>query len=120
MKMVTKRQAQVGDLLMQTIAELILRRVKDPRVEGITITGVDVSMDLKVAHVFFCMLNSERKVQAKEGLDSAAGFIRHELGKNLHLKKIPELTFLYDASFDYGTKIDHLIDELEKDDSTDS
>jgi ribosome-binding factor A len=115
MKMVTKRQARVGDLLKQTIAELIQRKVKDPRVEGVTITGVDVSMDLKVGRVFFCIMDDEKKDQALKGLDSAAGYLRRELRKILRLKNVPTLSFAYDPSFEYGSKIDGILEELEKD-----
>ena len=120
MKLVTKRQARVGDLLKQTIAELIVRKVKDPRVEGVTITGVDVSMDLKVGRVFYCILNEERKAGAQQGLDSAAGYLRHELRKILRLKNVPELSFIYDASFDYGLKIDGILEDMEKDEESDT
>ncbi|HVN72872.1 MAG TPA: 30S ribosome-binding factor RbfA [Desulfomonilia bacterium] len=108
------RQARVGDLLMQTLAEVILRKVKDPRVEGITITGVDVSVDLKNARIFFCMMNSSKKDEAMEGLKSAAGFLRHELKKELSLKAVPSLYFSYDESFDYGSKIDGILESISK------
>ena len=120
MKLVTKRQARVGDLLKETIAELLQRRVKDPRVERITITGVDVSMDLKIGRVFYCMLDNEKKDEAQQGLDSAAGFLRHELRKILRIKNVPALSFIYDASFDYGSKIDVILDGIGKDEKPDS
>ena len=119
MKLVTKRQARVGDLLVRTIAELIQRKVKDPRVEGVTITGVDVSMDLKIGRVFFCIINEDRKDQAQQGLDSAAGYLRHELRKILHLKNVPVLSFQYDSSFEYGSKIDGILEDMEKDEKSD-
>jgi len=114
MKIMSVRQARVGDLLMQTLAEVILRKVKDPRVEGITITGVDVSVDLKNARIFFCMMNSSKKDEAMEGLKSAAGFLRHELKKELSLKAVPSLYFSYDESFDYGSKIDGILESISK------
>jgi len=115
MKLLTKRQARVGDLLKQSIAELVQRKVKDPRVEGVTITGVDVSVDLRICRVFFCVFDPEKKEQAQQGLESTAGFIRHELRKELRLKHVPEISFDYDTSFDYGTKIDDLLERLDKD-----
>ena len=115
MKLLTKRQARVGDLLRQTIAELIQRKVKDPRVEGVTITGVDVSVDLRICRVFFCVFDAEKKDQAQLGLESTAGFIRHELRKELRLKHVPEIFFDYDTSFDYGSKIDNILERLDKD-----
>ncbi|HPS94186.1 MAG: 30S ribosome-binding factor RbfA [Syntrophaceae bacterium] len=120
MKIINIRQARVGDLIKETIAELLLRRVKDPRVEGITITGVEVSVDLKIGRVYFCMMDSSRKKEAQEGLESAAGFLRHELKKGLRLKSVPALFFAYDESFDYGTKIDVLLDQIGKHEKPDS
>ncbi|HNQ84739.1 MAG TPA: 30S ribosome-binding factor RbfA [Deltaproteobacteria bacterium] len=114
MKMLSIRQARVGDLIRQTVAELVQRRVKDPRVEGITITGADVSVDLKVGHIFFCVMDPSRKEEALEGLRSSAGFLRHELKKTLRLKTVPSLSFSYDESFDYGSKIDELLDHINK------
>lgn len=114
MKIVSIRQARVGDLIRQTVAELLQRRVKDPRVEGITITGVEVSLDLKVGHVFFCVMDPDRRDEAQEGLQSAAGFLRHELKKELRLKTVPVLSFLYDESFDYGSNIDRLLDRISR------
>lgn len=114
MKILSIRQARVGDLIRQTIAELLPRKVKDPRVEGITITGADVSVDLKVGRIFFCVMDPSRKDDALEGLKSAAGFLRHELKKALRLKTVPNLFFSYDESFDYGSKIDEILDHISK------
>ena len=120
MKLVTKRQARVGDLIKQTIAELVQRKVKDPRVDGVTITGVDVSVDLRVGHVFYCVLDPDRQQQAQQGLTSAAGFLRRELSRELRIKHIPELSFIYDESFYYGSKIDEILEKLEKYEKSDS
>ncbi len=120
MKILSVRQARVGDLLKQTIAEMILRRVKDPRVEGITITGVDVSVDLKNARIYFCVLDSSRKEEAMEGLKSATGFMRRELKKELSLRAVPSLFFSYDESFDYGSRIDGILETIGKHENQDS
>jgi ribosome-binding factor A len=120
MKLVSKRQARVGDLVKQTVAELIQRRVKDPRVDGVTITGAEVSVDLRVGHVFYCVLDPDRQEMAQQGLESAAGFLRRELSRELRIKHIPELSFIYDESFDYGSKIDRILENLEKNEEPDS
>ncbi|OPZ58795.1 MAG: Ribosome-binding factor A [Deltaproteobacteria bacterium ADurb.Bin510] len=114
MKRVSLRQARVGDQIRDSIAELLLRRVKDPRVEGVTITGVDVSVDLKEADVYYCVYDESRLDQVLDGLKSAEGFLRYELKKALKIRCIPELHFKFDQSFDYGLKIDKLLDGLEK------
>jgi len=113
MKLNTLRQARVGELLRETLAELLVRKVKDPRVSNVTLTGVEISMDLRVAHVFFCLRDVEQKNDALKGLKSAEGFFRHELKQLLDMKNIPILTFIYDDSFDYGAKIDIIFDKIE-------
>ena len=110
------RQARVGDLLRESLADLLLRKVKDPRVEEVTITGVEVSSDLKHAHVFFCVRDDEVKDAALQGLKSAEGFFRYELKSMLTIKTIPSLTFTYDTSFDYGSHIDEILDKIKAED----
>jgi ribosome-binding factor A len=112
MKIVSIRQARVGDLIRQSVAELLQRKIKDPRVEGVTITGADVSVDLKVGRVYYCLMDPARKDDALAGLQSAAGFLRHELKKILRLKTVPSLLFSYDESFDYGSRIDRILDSI--------
>jgi ribosome-binding factor A len=112
MKSPTLRQARVGDLLRETLADLLLRKVKDPRVSEVTITGVEVSADLKHAHVYFCVRDDEVKEAALQGLKSAEGFFRHELKHIIKIKTIPNLTFSYDTSFDYGSHIDEILDKI--------
>ena len=114
-----KRSDRVADLLQKEIADLVLRRVKDPRLANITITGVKISDDLKHARVFYCVMGGSEGEDAKKnaaaGLQKAKGFIRLELGRRLSLRYVPELGFDYDASFEYGDKIERLLKELHKD-----
>lgn len=112
MKVVSVRQARVGDLLARTISELIMRKVKDPRLDGVTITGAEVSVDMRIGHVFYCVLDTGRRESAQAGLDSAAGFLRKELARMLRMKNVPSLRFTYDSSFDYGARIDALLDSI--------
>jgi len=115
-----RRSDRVADQLHREIADLILRRVKDPRVANLTITGVDLSPDLKHARVFYCIMGGSTdenvKKNAVSGLDKAKGFIRQEIGKRLRLRYVPQFNFEYDISFDYGDKIERLLKELPKDD----
>jgi ribosome-binding factor A len=113
-----RRCDRVADVLRQEIAELIFRRVKDPRVNNVTVTGVDVSADLKNAKVYYCVMGVsevETKESTAEGLKKAKGFIRLELGKRLRMKSVPQLEFHYDTSFEYGDKIERLLKELHGD-----
>ena len=114
-----KRSDRVADLLHKEIAELVFRRVKDPRTANTTISGVEVSGDLKHARVFFCIMggsaDEDAKRNAGSGLEKAKGFIRMELGRRLSLRYVPQIEFEYDTSFEYGDKIERLLKELQKD-----
>jgi ribosome-binding factor A len=113
-----KRSDRIADQLHREIAELVMRRVKDPRVQAVTITGVEVSRDLQHANVFYCITGKpgdKEKETVAEGLNKAKGFIRQELGKRLTMKHLPQLSFRYDQSFDYGEKIERLLKEIQQD-----
>lgn len=114
-----KRSDRVADLIHKEIADLVFRRVKDPRLANITISGVKVSPDLKHARIYYCLMGmtpaEEVKNNAAAGLEKAKGFIRQELGRRLRLRYIPQLDFEYDTSFEYGDKIERLLRELHKD-----
>lgn len=108
-----KRPVQVGGLIQAEISELLVRKIKDPRLERITITGVEVTRDLKLARVYFSRFGSGEEIrQGLEGLERASGFIRRELGMRLQLRRVPELEFVPDSSFEYGERIDALLKDL--------
>jgi ribosome-binding factor A len=109
----SKRTVQVGGLIQKEISELLVRKIKDPRLEMVTITGVEVSPDLKLARVFFSRFGDSAEVQrGLEGLQSAAGFLKRELGQRLQLRRVPELEFTHDTSFEYGDRIESLLKDL--------
>ena len=113
-----KRADRVADLILKELAEVLLRKVKDPRLAGITLTGVEVSPDLRHATVFYSLIGEEdKKVEAAAGLESASGFVKRELGKRLQLKRMPDIVFSFDASLEYGTHIDRLLGELKESDN---
>lgn len=108
-----KRKDRVGDLLHHEISQLLLKEIKDPRIGFVTITGVEVSDDLKEAKVYYSVVGTEEeKKAAGKGLMSSAGFIRNELRKVLDLRYIPNLTFRFDSSIEYGDKIERLLKEI--------
>lgn len=91
--------------------------VKDPRVTGlVTVTGVDVTRDLRHAKVHVSILGSEQdKKQTMEGLQSVAGYLRAKLGRTLRLRVTPELDFKYDASIAHAARIDSLLEQIRTD-----
>lgn len=88
----------------------------------ITITGVEVSPDVSSAKVYFSAVGGDQsREEAKKGLQSAAGWLRHELGQVLRLRRTPELIFRYDESLERGERISNILNELGLgDDDTDT
>ena len=108
-----RRQRRVAELIHQEISLLIQRQVRDPRLGSITVTGVEVTQDLRLATIYVSVLGDDADVnQALAALKSAAGFFRHELGSTLTLRFIPELAFRLDKSLEQGLRIDQLLDSL--------
>jgi ribosome-binding factor A len=111
--MATRRQRQVAELLHQELSLLIQQRARDPRMGFVTVTEVEVSADLKVAHVYVSVLGSEEDAQQSlASLNHAAGFFRRELGASVSLRYLPELDFRLDSSLEQGMHIDQLLDSL--------
>jgi ribosome-binding factor A len=108
-----KRTIQVAGLLQKEISELLVRKAKDPRLEMVTITGVKISPDLKLARIYFSRFGSTEDLKkVMEGLQSSAGFLRRELGQRMKLRYVPELVFIHDTSFEYGDRIESLLKDL--------
>jgi ribosome-binding factor A len=110
-----KRSHRVGGLIRQVIGELLLRDLNDPRLESVTITGVEVTDDLKTATVFFSAMGIQAREEAStQGLKSAAAYIKKRLGRELRLRHVPDLFFKVDQSFDYGSRIDRLLQTVKE------
>ena len=93
------------------------RKYRDPRVQGVTITDVQMLGDLSVAKVYYTILSNlaSDNQKAQIGLEKATGTIKRELGRNLKLYKIPDLTFRQKTkSIEYGNKIDEMLRNLDK------
>jgi len=115
-----KRSQRVRDLLREEIADIIFFKVKDPRIGFLTVTGVDVTDDLKIAIVYVSILKEEEKQSTLDILQAAKSFIRTELSKRLKMKFIPSIDFRLDTSIEYGNRIDQLLGEIRKKDEDSS
>src|SRR4030043_2473986 len=109
-----KRSQRVGDLLREEIADIIIYKLKDPRIGFVTVTGVDVTDDIKIAVVYISILKEEEKKTTLDILNSAKSFIRSELSKRLRMKFIPSIEFRLDSSIEYGSRIETLLNEIRK------
>lgn len=101
--------------IQHEISLILSRDLKDRRVGFVTVTGVDMSPDLRHAKVFVSTMGSEAEKKASlQILNHAAGWIRHELGQRIRMKFLPEIVFRMDSSQEYGERIDQLLDETRK------
>jgi ribosome-binding factor A len=108
-----KRSDRVGDLIQVELADIIFRQIKDPRIGVVTITGVKMTDDLKLARIYFVEMGQDTCAPATQtGLDQAKSFLKRELGKRLKIRHIPDLIFTPDESFAYGSRIEKLLAEI--------
>ncbi len=108
-----KYQRRVSELIHIHLSNLLERKVKDPRLDMVTITDVEVSPDASSAKVYFSAFGGDQtRDEAQKGLESAAGWLRHELGQQIRLRRTPELIFRYDHSLERGERISSILDEL--------
>ena len=112
-KTMPARGLRVADQIQRDLAEIIAYGLKDPRIGMITITEVQVTPDYAHAKVFFTMLKDDKESvkSTTAGLTAAAGFIRKELGKRLHIHTLPQLHFVHDTSTSRGMEMSLLIDQ---------
>jgi len=104
------RSDRVSGQIQKMLSDLLLKKIKDPRLEAATITGVKMSRDLKFARVYFVTPGGKESMEAAiEGFKSALGYVKRKLAAQLGLRYMPELRFFYDDSFDYGSHIDKII-----------
>ncbi|MBI5522984.1 MAG: 30S ribosome-binding factor RbfA [Desulfarculus sp.] len=112
----TRRTQRLGNLIQAELGDLLLKRVKDPRLALITITGVDVSPDLGQAKVFYSLLEAARRPEVETAFKSASPFLRRELASRLQIKVTPKLVPVYDPSLAEGVRLDGLIRQARQQD----
>jgi ribosome-binding factor A len=114
-----RRANRIGDLILREIADLLMTRVKDPRVQKTTVTGISVSQDLRYAKVFYSLIGSEQEIlEAQRGLESATGFIKREIGLRMDLKYVPDIVFKHDPSLAEGDHMEKLLQKIKKEESS--
>jgi ribosome-binding factor A len=128
------RMARVNEVVHEAIADE-LERLSDPRLELVTVTGVEVSPDLRHATIYYSAFgsgtalplpgaqvavapNDERRRQTRAALESATSHLRAELGRQVRLKYVPELTFREDPAIEQGERVEAIIRELHRGDAS--
>ena len=108
-----KRAIRVGDQLLRELADLLMKRVKDPRIKGVTLTGIHVSNDLRHAKVYFSVMDETTDIlKVQSGLDSAKGFIKREIGFRMDLKYMPDIAFKHDPTLEMGRHMESLFQKI--------
>jgi ribosome-binding factor A len=106
-----RRPDRVAEGIREEVATFLAEDVKDPRVQGlVTVTGVDVTRDLRHAKIYVSVMGSEAERAATfEGLDSVAAHLRSRVGRALRLRLAPELAFKEDQSVAHAARIESLL-----------
>ncbi len=108
------RADRVGVQIQRVLSEVLHTRVKDPRLEFVTVTQVQMSADLKLAKIYFSTGGEQGRVEpARKGFAAARGFIKRTLADELELRYMPDLRFYYDDTFDTSNRINALLKSLD-------
>lgn len=110
-----RRVSRVAALIQQEVSLMVLHEIKDDRVGAgmVSVTDVDVSGDLQHAKIYVSIYGTdEARAETMAGLKSATGFVRHELGKRVRLRRTPEVVFIEDRALERGDRILTLLNQL--------
>ena len=106
----SKRTEKVADLIRRELADIVMTKLRDPRIGFLTITGAEVTGDLSLATVYVSSLDGEAgSKKLISTLTHAVPYLRHELAPRLGLREVPELRFLYDESIERGARVEDLL-----------
>ncbi|HOH29458.1 MAG TPA: 30S ribosome-binding factor RbfA, partial [Candidatus Hydrogenedentes bacterium] len=107
------RTLRVGALIKEEIAKLITKGLKDPRIGFVSIMDVRMSSDLRYANVYVSLFGSEAERKSSlVGLQHSAGWIRHEVGRYLHMRTLPEIRFFPDDTLDKVYHLEEVFEEI--------
>ena len=112
------RKERLGNQVREVIAQCLLFEAKDPRLQNVSITDVELSGDLRHAKVYFYVHQGDEKekLHLKKALDRAGGFLRSRLGQEIRSRHTPELVFYYDRSIERGAEMDEILRRVRQED----
>jgi len=118
--MSTIRQEQIQDRLVEEVSDILRRDLKDPRLGFVTVTGAEISRDLRHAKVFISVMGGdEQKRDALNALRRTAGYIRGEFARRAHLRVAPEIDFHFDEGIARGARIFELLHQIKSESQSD-
>jgi ribosome-binding factor A len=110
----TVRQRRTAERIRESLSQLFLLEMKDPRLQGITVTRVRIDRELQYADIYVhALAQDEREEEVMEGLARASGYLRRELGQILGLRQVPQLHFHWDPSLAHADNINRFLDNLD-------
>ena len=114
------KNTRINGEVQKELSTIIRNEIKDPRIHPMTsVMAVEVAPDLKTCKAYISVLgNQEAKEATIRGLNSAEGYIRRQLARNLNLRNTPEIRFILDESIEYGVNMSKLIDDVAKRDAS--
>ena len=114
------KNTRINGEVQKELSSIIRGEIKDPRIHTMTsVMAVEVAPDLKTCKAYISVLgNQEAKEATIRGLNSAEGYIRRQLARNLNLRNTPEIRFILDESIEYGVNMSKLIDDVAKRDAS--
>jgi ribosome-binding factor A len=109
-----RREDQLSGVITRELSDLMRTRMKDPRIGFASITGVQLSHDLRYAKVYVSVMGtSQEQRETMRGLGSATGFLRHELAQRLTIRHVPEIAFHLDESIARGARVLDLLKQVQ-------
>ena len=114
--MVSKTRAvRIAERIRKELSELLIKEISDPRLQGISITDVEVDRELAYATIYYSSIEGSSRVEEiQAGLEHAQGFLRSELAQRIELRAFPRLRFRYDPTFERAENIERLFASLDK------
>lgn len=115
------RSQRIADRIHEELSEMLIRQVRDPRLEGVTITGVRVDRELTFADIYISAIEgSQRADEVISGFEHAGGFFRSELARKVELRTFPRLRFHWDPTLEKAEQIEKLLASLKHEDSSEA
>jgi ribosome-binding factor A len=109
------RPERIGEEILQELATLLVREVKDPGVGFVTLTRTKVSPDLQLVRVYYTLIGDEKaKRESQKALERATPFLRRQIGSRVRLRRVPELRFEFDKSVEHQDRIERILLDLEQ------
>ena len=104
---------RLNNTFVEHISRIIRTEIKDERISFVTVTAAKITNDLSFAKVYVTVLNDKERDNVIKLLNKASNFIERELSKRIEIRKMPNITFVYDESLEYAANIENIIESIE-------